>query len=267
MHYSQTELHRYSRQIILSEIGIEGQNKIRQAKVLIIGAGGLGSPAGLYLAAAGVGTLGLADSQRVDITNLQRQIAHTPSDLAKKKTQSFQETINALNAEVKVVTHAQIDEKNIADIIAQYHFILDGTDNFGAKFLINDACYFGKKPFSHGGLLRFDGQTMTIVPGSACYRCVFLKPPAKGAIPSCSEAGILGPVAGILGCVQATETIKWITGAGELLTNRLWTLNALSMKTREITIRQNPHCPLCGTNPSINSLILDEGKEACDLWG
>ncbi len=251
MNYSEEQLERYSRQIILKEIGIEGQSKILKAKVLIIGAGGLGSPAGLYLAAAGVGFLGLSDGDLVSRSNLQRQIAHHDLDISKAKTKSFKEKIKSINPEVKVVEHPHIDQKNIMNIVTKYHFVIDGTDDFITKFLINDSCYFSKTPFSHAGILKFSGQTMTVLPGSACYRCVFIKPPSAKAIPTCSEAGILGSVAGILGCIQATEALKYLAGIGELLTNRLWKLNALNMKSREIKINKNPNCPLCGDFPSI----------------
>lgn len=264
MHFTEVQLHRYSRQIILKEVGIEGQTKIRKAKVLIIGAGGLGCAAGLYLTASGIGTLGLSDGDNVDVTNLQRQIAHYTDDIAKAKTESFRETVSDLNPEVRVVTHPKVNAKNIKDIIDAYHFVIDGTDNFDTKFLINDACYLKQIPFSHAGLLRFKGQAMTIVPGSTCYRCIFLKPPKKDTIPKCSEAGILGSVAGILGCVQATETLKWITGVGELLINRLWTLDALSMKTREVPLKLNPRCLLCGHNPSITDINGDVEEVVCD---
>ena len=249
MNYSEEQLQRYSRQIILKEIGTEGQNKILQAKVLIIGAGGLGSPAGLYLSAAGVGLLGLADGDVVNKSNLQRQIAHHDLDVSKAKTKSFKEKITAINPEVKVTEHPRINQQNIVDIVKKYDFVIDGTDDFPTKFLINDTCYLSKIPFNHAGLLQFKGQTMTILPGSACYRCVFIKPPTQGDIPTCSEAGILGSVAGILGSIQATEALKYITGVGQLLTNRIWNLNALNMKSREIKINKNPNCPLCGENP------------------
>lgn len=265
MNFSEEQLERYSRHIILNEVGPEGQEKILQGKVLIIGAGGLGAPAALYLAAAGVGTLGLVDGDNVELSNLQRQVIHFTSDVGKAKVVSAKEKIEAINPEVKVITHqARLFSDNIADIIKDYDFIIDGTDNFPAKFLINDACVFAKKPFSHGGILRFAGQTMTYLPDEACFRCVFLKPPAPGAVPSCSQAGILGAVAGMLGTIQAAEALKFLIGKGELLVNRLLVFDALRMSFRTVNTRKNPDCPICGRNPSIKELI-DEEQPVCDL--
>ena len=265
MNFSEEQLERYSRHIILQNVGVEGQQKIMQGKVLIIGAGGLGSPAALYLAAAGVGTIGLVDGDVVDTSNLQRQVIHFTPDVGKPKVISAKEKIEAINPDVKVVAlNQRVFASNIAGIIKDYDFILDGTDNFPAKFLINDACVFVKKPFSHGGILRFDGQTMTYVPGSACYRCFFVKPPPKDAVPSCSQAGVLGAVAGMLGTIQAAEALKYLIKEGELLTNRLLIFNALNMQFRTVNIKKNPDCPICGTNPSITKLI-DAEQSSCDL--
>jgi len=259
------QIKKYERQIILPIIGCEGQEKILKAKVLIVGLGGIGSPCALYLAAAGVGTIGIVDADNVELSNLQRQIIHFSPDVGKPKVISAKEKIEKINPDVKVITHAvRARAGNIAQIIKDYDFIIDGTDNFASKFLINDACVFAAKPFSHGGVLRFSGQTMTYTPGNACYRCIFAGPPPRDAVPSCSQAGILGAVAGMLGTIQATEALKCLIGKGELLVNRLLIFDALNMKFRETAVKRNPHCPLCGENPSIKELI-DEEQPACDL--
>lgn len=265
MNLTEEQIERYSRHIILKDVGGAGQEKILQAKVLIIGTGGLGAPAALYLAAAGVGTIGLVDGDTVDLSNLQRQVIHFTADVNRLKVDSAREKIEALNPDVKVVTYPErVHAENIAAIIKDYDFIIDGTDNFPAKFLINDACVLHSKPFSHGGILRFDGQTMTYLPGSACYRCVFNSPPPKGAVPTCSEAGILGAVAGMLGTIQAAEALRYILGKGKLLTNRLLIFNALDMEYRQVNIRQNPECPICGERPIITKLV-DYEQPVCDL--
>lgn len=265
MNFSDEQVERYSRHIILGEVGPEGQEKILVGKVLIIGCGGLGAPAALYLAAAGVGTIGLVDPDNVELSNLQRQVIHFTPDVGKPKTLSAGAKINQINPQVKVVTYNErATAVNISGIIQGYDFIIDGTDNFAAKFLINDACVLGAKPFSHGGILRFDGQAMTYVPGQACYRCVFIAPPPKGAVPSCSQAGILGAIAGMLGTIQAAEALKFLIAKGELLVNRLLIFNALAMKFREVSFQRNPQCPICGNHPSIKEL-KDEELPSCDL--
>lgn len=259
------QIDRYSRHIILQDVGGKGQEKILASKVLIIGTGGLGAPAALYLAAAGVGTLGLIDGDRVDLSNLQRQVIHFTPDVGKPKVESAREKINAINPDVNVITYQDVVHSgNIIDLISQYDFILDGTDNFSAKFLINDACVMAKKPFSHGGILRFDGQALTYVPGNACYRCIFITPPPKNAVPTCSQAGVLGAIAGILGTIQATEALKYITGVGDLLTNRLLVFDAKKMNFRTVKVKRNPKCPVCGDHPSITELI-DYEMPVCDL--
>ncbi len=247
MDFTEDQLHRYSRHIILKDIGVQGQEKILNAKVLIIGVGGLGSPIALYLAAAGVGTIGLVDGDHVDLSNLQRQVIHFTSDIGKAKVASAAEKINALNPDVNVITHPVLaGEHNMADLIKDYDFIVDATDNFDSKFLINDACVLAGKPFSHGGILGFEGQTLTHVPGATCYRCIFGAPPPKDAVPTCSQAGVLGAVAGMLGTIQATEILKFITGAGELLTNKLLIFDAATMNFRTVNIKRNPECRACG---------------------
>lgn len=265
MDLNEEQIDRYSRQIILSDVGAEGQEKILAGKVLIIGAGGLGAPAAFYLAAAGVGTIGLVDADNVELSNLQRQVIHFTPDIGKPKVLSAKEKIEAINPDVKVVVYqTRACVSTIAGMIRDYDFIIDGTDNFVAKFLINDACVFAAKPFSHGGVLRFDGQTMTYVPGETCYRCIFNGPPPAGAVPTCSQAGILGAVAGMIGTIQAAEALKYLIGKGTLLVNRLLILNALDMRFRQVAFKRNPDCPICGKNPSIKELI-DAEQLACDL--
>ena len=264
--FTSEQLERYSRHILLSEVGIEGQRKISSSKILIIGLGGLGAPAALYLAAAGIGRLGIVDGDYVELSNLQRQIIHFTSDVGTLKVNSAASKIRAINPDVDVYPireHAHA--KNIRGIIRDYDFVIDGTDNFAAKFLINDACVLEKIPFSHGGILGFVGQTMTIVPGtSACYRCVFSDPPPKNSIPSCSQAGVLGSIAGMLGTIQATEVLKFLVNKGELLTNRILTFDALSMNFRNIAFRKNKNCPICGEHPTITELQTYE-LPTCEL--
>ena len=266
MSFTNEQLERYSRHIILKEIGAKGQKKLLNAKVLIIGAGGLGAPAAMYLAAAGVGTIGIADADEVDLSNLQRQIIHATKDLGKPKVQSAKETMNDLNPDVTVNTyHTFVTSGNIREIIRDYDFIIDGTDNFPAKFLINDACVMEKKPFSHAGIIRFKGQLMTYVPGEGpCYRCVFKNPPPKDAVPTCKQAGVVGAMGGVIGSLQAMEAIKFIVGKGQLLTGHLLTYDALTMEFRKIKLpHHTENCPICGTHPTITQLIDYEQAE-CD---
>ena len=261
------QLERYSRHISLKEIGVRGQKKLLAAKVLIIGAGGLGAPAAMYLAAAGLGTIGIADCDNVELSNLQRQIIHTTDDIGKPKVQSAAETINALNPDVEVITyHEYVNSKNIAAMIADYDFIIDGADNFPTKFLINDACVLGHKPFCHAGILRFEGQLMTYVPDiSPCYRCIFEAPPPKDAVPSCREAGVIGAMAGIIGTMQALEAVKYITGQGELLTGSMLIFDGLKMEWRKVKLpKRNVRCPICGDTPAIKELE-DEEQQPCAL--
>jgi molybdopterin-synthase adenylyltransferase len=266
MSFTEDQITRYSRHILLPEVGGKGQKKIAQARILIIGAGGLGSPAALYLAAAGVGTLGLIDSDAVDLSNLQRQVLHHTDDIGRPKVVSGKERIDALNPDVKVMTYEdRLSAKNALDLFSQYDVIIDGVDNFPAKFLINDACYFTRKPLVHGGILRFDGRVFTIVPGeTACYRCVFKTPPPPGLVASCQEAGVIGVLAGIIGTLQATEALKLILKIGKPLTDRMLDFDARRTAFREIKIRRNPNCPLCGERPTITELFEHE-PETCDL--
>lgn len=258
MDFSVEQKERYSRHLVLKDIGVQGQKKLLGASVLVIGAGGLGSPAIMYLAAAGVGTIGVADSDSVELSNLQRQIIHTGKDLNRPKVYSAKETVEAMNPDVTVNTyHTFVNSKNISDIIKDYDFIIDATDNFEAKFLINDACVLAKKPFSHAGIIRFEGQIMTYVPGKGpCYRCIFRDLPPKSEVPSCKEAGIIGAMGGIIGSMHAMEAIKYILGKGELLTGQLLTYNALKGEFRKIKLPPCvPDCPICGDDPTIHNLI------------
>lgn len=264
--FSPEQLARYSRHILLQDVGVEGQEKLLEAKVLIVGAGGLGSPVALYLAAAGVGRIGIVDDDTVEISNLQRQIAHFTKDLNDPKVESAKEKMLAINPELDIRAYRlKLMADNIRELIHGYDFVIDGTDNFPTKFLVNDACVMENIPFSHGGILRFDGQTTTVIPHeSACYRCSFRSPPPPDAVPTCSQAGVLGAVAGMLGTIQATETLKFITGSGELLTNTLLTFNAKNMDFRKIKLRKQSDCPVCGEHPSITELV-DAEQTACGL--
>jgi len=257
MKFTEEQIERYSRQIILNEIGGNGQQKLLNSKVLIIGCGGLGSPAAYYLAAAGIGFLGLLDSDNAELSNLNRQILHFTKDVGKPKVKSAEEKIRALNPDVNIkIYHNRINSTNILEIIKDYDFIIDGSDNFPTKFLINDACVLAKKAYSHAGVLRFEGQSMTYVPEkSACYRCLFPEPPPQGLIPNCQQAGILGTVAGFFGLIQATEAIKYLLGFGELLSGKLLNVNLLTMEARKINIKKNNNCLICGQNRKIDKLI------------
>ncbi|MDN5940679.1 MAG: molybdopterin-synthase adenylyltransferase MoeB [Nitrospira sp.] len=264
MEFTDDQITRYSRHILLPEVGGKGQKKIAQARILIVGVGGLGSPAALYLAAAGVGALGLIDSDVVDLSNLQRQIIHHTPDVGRPKVLSAKEKIQALNSDVNVVLHEdRFMARNALELVRDYSVVIDGVDNFPAKFLINDACYFAGKPLVHGGILRFDGRVSTIIPKqSACYRCVFKQPPPPGLVASCQEAGVIGVLAGVIGTIQATEALKLILGIGRPLTDRMLDFDARQMTFREIPVKRNRQCPLCGDHPSITELI-DHDPEIC----
>lgn len=262
--FSNEQLERYSRHIILKETGVKGQKKLLNAKVLIIGAGGLGAPAAMYLAAAGVGTIGIVDADEVDLSNLQRQIIHSTDDVGKPKVQSAKETITKMNPDVTVNTyHEFVSSDNILDLIKDYDFIIDGTDNFPAKFLINDACVMAKKPFSHAGIIRFKGQLMTYVPGEGpCCRCVFKNPPPKDAVPTCKQAGVVGAMGGVIGSLQAMEAVKYITGVGELLTGSLLTFDAIKMNFHKVKLpKADSNCAVCSQHPTITQLIDYEQAE------
>ncbi len=249
---------RYSRQMILPELQGEGQEKIFRAKVLLVGLGGLGSPQGLYLAAAGVGTLGVLDGDRVDLTNLQRQVIHSTEDLGALKVMSAKKRIQAINPEVEVRTHAErLTSENAIGILSEYDIVVDCTDNFPARYLMNDACVFLEKPLVHGAIYRFEGQATVFHPAreGPCYRCLFPVPPEPGMVPSCAESGVLGVLPGVVGSIQATEVVKLILDAGKPLIGRLLFCDLLSTRFQELVIRKDPDCPVCGANPSIRELI------------
>ena len=241
---------RYSRHLLIPEVGEQGQLKLLDARVLLIGAGGLGSPAGYYLAAAGVGTIGIIDADVVDDSNLQRQILHNTSRIGQYKAESAKETIEALNPDVKVITHIErLDETNVARIIADYDVILDGTDNFPTRYLLNDAALIAKKPVVHGSVFRFEGQLTVFKPyDGPCYRCLYPEPPPAALAPGCAEAGVLGVLPGVIGLLQATETIKLLLGIGEPLIGRMMTFDALAGEFSELRLYRDPHCPACGEN-------------------
>ena len=250
---TQEEIERYSRQIMIPDIGGKGQIRLRQSRVLVIGAGGLGCPAAFYLAAAGIGTLGIVDSDRVELSNLQRQILHATQDVGRAKVDSATEKLARLNPDVEVRAYpVRLTIENAAEIFASHDFIVDGSDNFETKFLVNDTAVRLGKAFSHAGIVRFQGQTMTVVPGkSACYRCVFQEPPAPGEIMNCQQAGILGAIAGTIGSIQATEAIKYLAGMEEdLLLDRILTYDAKSVTFRTVNVHRNPRCSACADKKS-----------------
>ena len=251
------EILRYSRHLILSEVGMEGQKKLKAAKVLMVGAGGLGAPLGLYLAASGVGRIGVVDFDVVDYTNLQRQVIHGTKDVGRKKLDSAADSMLDINPYMQVDKFdAAITSENALEIMKDYDMVVDGTDNFPTRYLINDACVLLKKPNVYGSIFRFEGQaTIFAYPGGPCYRCLYPEPPPPGLVPSCAEGGVLGILPGIIGLVQATEAVKLILGAGEPLIGRLMLYDALAMRFRELKLRRNPECPVCGDHPSIHELI------------
>jgi adenylyltransferase/sulfurtransferase len=256
------QIRRYSRHLILPEVGMEGQKKICRSSVLCIGAGGLGSPAALYLAAAGIGKLGIVDFDQVELSNLQRQILHGDQEVGHPKTASAKASLNRLNPNVDVVLHeARLTSQNAFEIIQPYDIVVDGTDNFPTRYLSNDACVLLKKPNVYGSIFRFEGQASVFAPhlGGPCYRCLYPEPPPPGAVPSCAEGGVLGVLPGVIGLVQATEVLKLILGIGTSLLNRLLLYDALEMRFRELKLRRDPQCPLCGDKPSITGLIDYEG--------
>ena len=250
------ELLRYSRHLILPDVGVPGQEKLKAARVLLIGAGGLGSPAALYLAAAGVGTLGLVDFDNVDVTNLQRQILHGTKDVGRPKLQSARERIADVNPHVRLETYeTALTSKNALDILSGYDIVVDGTDNFATRYLVNDACVLQGKPNVYGSIFRFEGQASVFaLPDGPCYRCLFPEPPPPGLVPSCAEGGVLGVLPGLVGTIQATEAIKLIVGAGEPLKGRLLLIDTLGMQFRTVNVRKDPTCPACGTH-EIQALI------------
>jgi len=267
------DLSRYLRQLILPEVNAAGQRRIKAARVLCIGAGGLGSPSALYLAAAGIGTLGLVDADCVDASNLQRQILYGTDDVGKPKLETARTRLRELNPDVEIVLHdARFTSANATDIIAPYDVVIDGSDNFPTRYLSNDVCVFARKPNIYGSVFRFEGQASVFAPhlGGPCYRCLFPEPPPPGAAPSCAEAGVLGILPGVIGLIQATEALKLILGAGESLAGRLLHFDALKMKFREFNLRRDPQCPVCGDVPTIFAPIDYEqfcaGPETADWF-
>ena len=255
MDLSSEQRRRYNRHLILEGFGREAQEKLLQAKVLLVGAGGLGSPVALYLAAAGVGTIGVVDGDTVSITNLQRQVLHSTKDINRPKVEVARERIEAINPDVNVRTYElYLNEANAMKLIESYDFVIDGTDNFATKYLVNDACVMLDKAFTMGGISKYSGQVMTHLPGTACYRCLFPEPPAKEDVETCATVGVLGSIAGMLGTVQATECIKYLAGVGQPLTNTLLTFDALSMQWQRFDFGQRSDCALCGEHPSIHEL-------------
>ncbi|MEX2226605.1 MAG: molybdopterin-synthase adenylyltransferase MoeB [Dehalococcoidia bacterium] len=250
------QVNRYSRHIIMPQVGPSGQRKIMESSILIIGAGGLGSPIAVYLALAGIGKIGIVDFDTVDLSNLQRQILHQNDDIGKSKAVSAKETINAYNPDVDVVVHdVPITSDNALEIIEQYDYVINGADNFAARYLVNDACFFLKKPLIDGSILLFDGQVTVYLPDKGCYRCLYPSPPPPGMVPSCAEAGVLGALCGTVGTIQATEVVKLILGVGDSLHGRLLLYDALAMEFRQVRIRKDPNCVLCGENPTVTELI------------
>jgi adenylyltransferase/sulfurtransferase len=254
---SNDEIARYSRHLILPEVGMEGQKKLKAAKVLCVGTGGLGSPLALYLAAAGVGTLGLVDFDVVDSSNLQRQIIHSTPDVGRAKIDSAEEKLKALNPFINIVKHStMLTSANALEIIREYDVIADGTDNFQTRYLVNDACVLSGKPNAYGSIFRFEGQASVFATKDGpCYRCLYPEPPPPGLVPSCAEGGVLGILPGLVGVIQATEAIKLILGKGEPLIGRLLLVDALNMNFRQLKLRKNPDCPVCGTHPTVTELI------------
>ena len=258
MELNNDEIRRYSRHLILPEVGLAGQKKIKAASVLCIGAGGLGSPIAMYLAAAGIGKIGIVDFDTVDYSNLQRQILHTDADVGRSKAESAKETINGINPNCEVVLHnTRISSENALDLIRPYDIVVDGTDNFPTRYLTNDACVLLKKPNVYGSIFRFEGQASVFAPhlGGPCYRCLYPEPPPPGMVPICAEGGVLGVLPGIIGCIQATEILKLAIGKGTSLVGRLVLFNALDLKFRELKLRKDPACPICGDHPTIKELI------------
>jgi sulfur-carrier protein adenylyltransferase/sulfurtransferase len=264
---SKQEILRYSRHLIMPEVGMEGQLKLKQARVLLIGTGGLGAPLGLYLAAAGVGRIGVVDFDVVDFTNLQRQVLFGTSDVGRPKIAAARDRLRSLNPEIEIeATEARLSSENALELFQDYDIIVDGTDNFPTRYLVNDACVLLGKPNVYGSIFRFEGQiTVFGYPGGPCYRCLYPEPPPPGLVPSCAEGGVLGVLPGIVGTIQAAETLKLIIGKGSPLVGRLLLFDALAMKFRELKLRRNPDCPVCGTHPSLTKLI--DYAEFCGIRG
>jgi sulfur-carrier protein adenylyltransferase/sulfurtransferase len=264
---SPNEVARYSRHLIMPEVGLEGQKRLKAASVLLIGAGGLGSPLGLYLAAAGIGRIGLVDFDVVDFSNLQRQVLHGTPDVGRPKLHSARDRLQAINPEVRIdLYETRLSSANAMQLFEPYDIIIDGTDNFPTRYLVNDACVLLKKPNVYGSIFRFDGQASVFYPGKGpCYRCLYPEPPPPGEVPSCAEGGVLGILPGLIGCIQATEAVKLILGRGEPLVGRLVLYDALEMRFREFKVRRNPKCPACGDHPTVTKLI--DYEQFCGVRG
>ncbi len=268
MEFTDEQVQRYSRHIILPEVGGKGQKKLLASKVFLVGAGGLGCPVGYYLTAAGVGTIGIVDNDEVELSNLQRQIAHGTDRLGMPKVESAKKTFQNLNPDVNIIAlRGRLTKDNILDIINDYDVVVDGSDNFPTRYLVNDACVMLKKPLVSGAILRFEGQVTTVLPGEGhCYRCLFEAPPPPGLVPSCQEAGVLGVLPGVIGALQATEVLKILLGKGQPLKNSLLIYNALSVSFRKVKVPRNPDCPICGAHPTITAL-QDYDQGYCQLGG
>jgi molybdopterin/thiamine biosynthesis adenylyltransferase/molybdopterin converting factor small subunit len=265
---TEEQMLRYSRQIMIPEVGTAGQRKLLDAKVLIVGAGGLGSPSAVYLAAAGVGTLGIVDNDELELSNLQRQILHHTPDVGRPKVESAQETIARYNPDVRVIPYrARLTSANAMEIISKYDVVVGGVDNYVTRYLLNDACYLAGKPFVDGAVFLFEGQASVFVPGQGCYRCLFPSPPPTGVVPSPSEVGLLGALPGVVGVIEAFEALKLILGLGESLSGRLLIFDALSMEFRQVKTRRDPQCPLCGDAPTIHELADYEALSSSPLAG
>jgi adenylyltransferase/sulfurtransferase len=266
MHLDVEELQRYSRHLIMPEVTSEGQSRLKAARVLCIGAGGLGSPAALYLAAAGVGTIGIVDFDEVDLSNLQRQILHGTKDIGRGKLESARDRLRDINPQIGIDLHkCRFSSENASELVSRYDLVVDGSDNFPTRYLSNDVCVFARKPNVYGSVFRFEGQTTVFAPhlGGPCYRCLFPEPPPPESVPNCAQAGVLGVLPGIIGMLQAIETLKLILGIGDVLVGRLLHFDALKVKFRELNLRRDPQCPVCGENPTIFSPI--DYEEFCGM--
>jgi adenylyltransferase/sulfurtransferase len=255
-HLDADELQRYSRHLVLPEIGLDGQRKLKAASVLVVGAGGLGAPAAIYLAAAGVGRLGLVDFDAVESSNLQRQIAFSTADVGRPKLDAARDRLHAINPHVELQLHpVRLDASNALDLVGGYDIVVDGTDNFSTRYVVNDACVLANRPNVYGSIFRFEGQASLFAPGGPCYRCLYAEPPPPDLIPNCAEGGVLGVLPGIIGTIQAMETVKWIVGAGESLAGRLLLFDALAMSFRELRLQKDPQCALCGLHPTRTQVV------------
>ncbi|MFH1540109.1 MAG: molybdopterin-synthase adenylyltransferase MoeB [bacterium] len=263
--FTEESIRRYGRQIILPEIGGKGQRKLLESRVLLIGAGGLGAPNALYLAAAGIGTIGIIDDDKVEMSNLHRQVVHSTKDLGRPKVESAMETMKSINPDIEVIAFKErITSKNAMEIIRDFDLVVDGCDSFATRYLVNDACVLLGKPNVYGSVFRFEGQASLFVPGEGpCYRCLFPEPPPAGMVPSCQEAGVLGVLPGVIGLIQSTEALKYLLGIGESLRDRLLLFDALRMEFRYMKTRRDPACPVCGDNPTITELI--DYEESCNV--